>query len=128
MNPVIIIPKGKSVLEFLQQLDGENKRTQNAWIFVHKDVIPMLQSELECTSFNKVSHELCYGLPHSVEDRYVLNLTLSSMCMDICDRHALVALWSLVTSIHCSEDSPIQIAFTQPSEFPSEVILLGAEA
>ena len=39
MDFVLTIPKGKNILNFLQELDGDQALAKDAWHFLHLDVV-----------------------------------------------------------------------------------------
>ncbi len=45
MGFVISIPKGKNILEFLQELDGGQGLAKDAWHFMRRDVVEELMMQ-----------------------------------------------------------------------------------
>ena len=123
MDFVLTIPKGKNVLESLQELDGDQALAKDAWHFLHRDVVRELMVQanvgnlapaLALTDGN-CSFSLYYN------ERNIGAINLRAMpCYDS-DRRPI---WFVISDIYLFEDSPICIAFRHPSPMPTEAIFL----
>lgn len=123
MDFVLTIPKGKNVLEFLQELDGDQALAKDAWHFLHRDVVMQLMVQANVGNLapalaladGNCSFSLCYN------KRNIGAINLRSMpCYDS-DRRPI---WFVISDIYLFEDSPICIAFRRPSPMPTEAIFL----
>lgn len=119
--PTTKVPHGKKVLEFLQELDGENQRLKNAWIFLDESVANMLFHQLEVDNYELGGcyGHYCFVLPHETDDRSVASIKFM--------RNGDTG-WYFVTHISCDEeDCPYHISFIQASSHPTEFICLAIE-
>lgn len=114
------VPHGKKIFDFLQELDGENQRLKNAWIFLHESVMTMLNHQLEFGGYELGGYgRRALVLPHETDDRCVTSITF----MKNGDTE-----WFFVDRIHCDEeDCPYHISFTKASSHPTEFICLAME-
>ena len=128
MDFVVSIPKGKNILEFLQELDGGQDLAKDAWHFMRKDVVEELMMQAgvkELTpAISLVNGDCSFALHYGSSQRHIGAIALrSEPCYDANHR----ALWFIVTNLYLFENSPIQIAFRHPSAHPSEAIFLALE-
>lgn len=115
--PITKVPQGKKIFEFLQELDGENQRLKDAWIFMDESVMIILRHQLEAGDYIAAQH--CLILPHETDDRMVASITFV--------RNGDTS-WYFVTRISCNkEDCPYHISFTEASSHITEVICLSME-
>lgn len=128
MNCIKSIPKGKSILDFLQELDGKEMRTKDAWIFLHKNAV----AELMCQcGHNVLSPALSLADGHC---SFVLNYGADNFHIGVIAFHTEQCydsshhpVWFVVTKLALDENSPVQIAFRRPSTIPSEAFFLALE-
>jgi hypothetical protein len=130
MYLVISIPKGKNILDFLQELGVVQNLAGNACHFMHRNVVEELIRQLSLKELSPAitllasgdyySFTLHYGSPQQHVGAIVLR---SEPCYDANHR----ALWFIVTNLYLFENSPIQIAFRHPSAHPSKAIFLALE-
>jgi hypothetical protein len=128
MGFVISIPKGKNILEFLQELDGGQGLAKDAWHFMRRDVVEELMMQAgvkELTpAISLVNGDCSFALHYGSPQQHVGAIVLrSEPCYDANHR----ALWFIVTNLYLFENSPIQIAFRHPSAHPSKAIFLALE-
>lgn len=128
MQFVIPIPKGKNILEFLQELDGGQNLAGDAWHFMRRDVAEELMRQAGAKelapALSLVSGDCSFALHYGSAQRHIGAIALrSEPCYDANHR----PLWFIVTNLYLFENSPIQIAFRQPSALPSEAIFLVLE-
>lgn len=128
MNFVLSVPKGKNILEFLQELDGGQALAKDAWHFLHRDVVKELihQASLwvHTPSLALSDGDFSFALHYGTSRQYVGTIALRAQpCYDS-SHHPI---WFIVTNLYLFENSPIQIAFRQPSPIPSEAIFLALE-
>lgn len=113
----LTIPKGKKVLDFLQEQDGDSGRLQRAWVLLHSDVKDSLLAQLSEPHYDK---ELCtLYLFHEVGDYHVAKVSYA---------HRGISCWYMLHEIKCFDECPYKITFSGPCEFPSEVILIMRES
>ena len=128
MNCIISIPKGKNILDFLQELDGKEMRTKEAWLFMRKDAV----EELMCQCGHDVvapalslidgncSFVLNYGAVRS-------HIGIIAFHSEPCYDSTYYPTWFVITKLALDESSPVQIAFQYPSTTPNEAIFLALE-
>lgn len=128
MDGITSIPKGKNILDFLQELDGNKTRTKDAWLFLHRDVVEELMRQCNHNTSapalsladRPCSFVLNYGAAHS-------HIGLIAFHSEQCHDSANQPIWFLVTKLSLDENSPVQIAFRHPSAVPSEAFFLALE-
>lgn len=126
MQFVLTIPKGTDIMEFLQELDGEEGLTKDAWYFMHRNVVEKLMEQSKASHLapalaladGNISFSLHYNQQH------VGVIALRTMPCKDSQNHPL---WFVVSDMYLSETSPIQIAFRRLSPVPNESIFLELE-
>lgn len=128
MDGITSIPKGKNILDFLQELDVNQMRTKDAWLFLRRDVV----EELMCQCGHDIiapalslvdgscSFVLNYGAAHS-------HIGLIAFHSELCYNSANQPIWFLMIKLSLDENSPVQIAFQHLSPVPSETFFLALE-
>jgi len=126
MDFVLTIPKGKNILEFLQELDGGQALTKDAWHFFHTDVVRelMVQAKLRniVPALAFTDGTCSFSLYYNEQNIGAIELR-PMPCYD--DKH--YPIWFVVSEFYLHEDSPIQITFTRPAPRPTEAIFLKFE-
>ena len=124
MNSIIRIPKGKNILKFLQELDGTNKRTKDAWIFLHRNLLQELIIQCGNPDLSIVDGNCSFSLHYGPDHRHVGSLVVHTEM--VCDTTSH-PLWFFVTAVCFDEDSPVKFAFHSPHVYPSEALFLASE-
>lgn len=124
----IPIPKGKNILDFLQELDGKERRTKEAWLFLRKDVVKELRRQCGHNAVDPalslVNENCSFVLNYGAVNSHIGVIAFhSEPCCDSTNHPT----WFLVTKLVLDESSPVQIAFQHPSTPPSEAIFLALE-
>lgn len=123
MDFVLTIPKGKNVLEFLQELDGDQALAKDAWHFLHRDVVTKLMVQANvgnlAPALALTDGNCSFSLYYNEQNIGAINLR-AMPCYDPMHH----PIWFVISDIYLFEDSPLQIAFRSPSPMPTEAIFL----
>lgn len=101
-TPITLVPEGKPVLEFLQEMDGANEQLKKQWTFLSKELIDVLYQQLGRPTPHVKGNLITFPLLGGTDDLAVASITLM---------RNLTTGWYTIASINCSgENCPYHLS------------------
>lgn len=119
--PITPVPNGKCALDVLAELGN---RTQNSWIYLHKNVVNDLLEKADSFSEHYEENYWYYSLHWDATDEFPetnLDLHWNVVFSEQISRD--YSIWVEVVSIDADD-----IAFKHPAKFPEEIFFLKNES
>lgn len=101
-TPIVLIPSDKSILAFLQEMDGDTQQLKKQWTFLSEEVVNVLYRQLGDPTPNINGTQITLPILDETDDLAHASITLM---------RNLTTGWYTITSIDCSgENCPYHIS------------------
>lgn len=95
-TPIVSVPNGKSVLEFLQEMDGANGQLRKQWTFLSKELVDVLYQQLGNPTPHVKGNLITFPLFGATDDLAVASITLM---------RNFTTGWYTIAYINCSGEN-----------------------